>query len=102
MRQSTGFRSWKWVWTLGCRKGPELQLKLYLNVIQRHEYEPEKSRVQCRSRRHSGSSTTWKVMRITTRDALSVGDAGGWQTDMRESEVKAILSQEEKLNLMKY
>ena len=71
MRQDIHFRNWRWVLTSGCRKGPELQLKLYLNVIQRHEYEPEKSRVQCRSRRHSGSSTTWKVMRITTQDALS-------------------------------
>ena len=38
------------VWTLGCRKEPELPSmgRLCLNVIQLHEYEPGRSHVQCR------------------------------------------------------
>ena len=41
------------------------------HIILSHEREPEESHVQCHSRRHSASSTTWKGIPITIQGVRS-------------------------------
>ena len=97
------FRNWKWVSISDCRKEPELQSmgRLFPNVIKSHEYEPEESRVQSRSPRRNANSIIWKAMPTIIQDARSAFGAEGWRIGMSVINMKKIIGQENKLNLMK-
>ena len=75
--------------------------RLFPKIIKSHEYEPEETHVQSRSRRRNANSIIWKAMAITIQDVRSAFGAEGWRIGMSAREVKTIYSQEGKLNQMK-
>ena len=70
-------------------------------VIQSHEYKPEELRVQSLSPRRNANSNVWKDMPIIIQDVRSAFGAEGWRIGMSVTNMKKIIGQVEKLNLMK-